>query len=372
MTPANLDCDVAVVGAAPSGCAIAWGLAPFCRVLLLEAEVKVRPRVGESLPPVAGPLLRALGLEAALALDGQLPSYGNSAAWGGGAPHDTEFLFAPYGAGWRIDRARFDRRMLEMAQARGAKLLRPARVTSVLQRERGRGWQLRARTPEGETELHCSVVVDATGRRAAVARLGRLATRHSFDRLVACWQSLPARGGKDDSATTVEAVRDGWWYTMAVPSGARVVAIHTDSDLPGFATLRGAGGFAKALAATDLVRTKLATVSSCPAPRVLDARSSRLEPAAGAGWIAVGDAAAAYDPLASHGVRHALASGRHGAEAILRWLGGEASAMAAFAEAERHAHERYRADLAAVYGLERRFKGSPFWRRRHAQDGSRP
>ena len=99
---------------------------------------------------------------------------------------------------------------------------------------------------------------------------------------------MAARDDDVDSFTTVEAVPDGWWYTLALPSGARAVAVNTDSDLPGFAALRDATGFLRALNQTTLVRMSLAAAVSCPAPRVLDARSMRLIPAAGSGWLAVG------------------------------------------------------------------------------------
>ena len=93
MTPLDLDCDVAIVGAGPAGCTIAWDLAPTYHVVLLEAAVDGWPRVGESLPPAAVPLLRRLGLEAVLAVDGHVPSYGNRAAWGDVVPRHTRFLF---------------------------------------------------------------------------------------------------------------------------------------------------------------------------------------------------------------------------------------------------------------------------------------
>ena len=51
-------------------------------------------------------------------------------------------------------------------------------------------------------------------------------------------------------------------------------------------------------------------------PRVVAASGGRLEPMAGPGWAAVGDAAMCYDPLASHGLTVALASGRDVAEAV--------------------------------------------------------
>ncbi len=50
----------------------------------------------------------------------------------------------------------------------------------------------------------------------------------------------------------------------------------------------------------------------------------------GDGVIAVGDAASLCDPFLAEGLRPALMSGSHGAEAVHRWLGGEEQALAAY------------------------------------------
>src|SRR4029434_4989904 len=63
------------------------------------------------------------------------------------------------------------------------------------------------------------------------------------------------------------------------------------------------------------------------APRVVAANSSRLDSVSGHGWLAVGDAAMAFDPLSSQGLMHALASGMRAGEALHSCLAGEAAAM---------------------------------------------
>jgi|KBSSwiStaDraftv2_1062776.scaffolds.fasta_scaffold479824_2 hypothetical protein len=50
--------------------------------------------------------------------------------------------------------------------------------------------------------------------------------------------------------------------------------------------------------------------------RVVTAHSSRLDRVSGDGWLAVDDAAMAFDPLSSQGLTHALASGIRAGEAL--------------------------------------------------------
>ena len=100
-------------------------------------------------------------------------------------------------------------------------------------------------------------------------------------------------------------------------------------------------------------------------PRVVAAHSSRLDRVSGDGWLAVGDAAMACDPLSSQGLTHALASGILAGEVLHGCLAGEAAAMG---EYDRKANEAVRAysQLHGVYyGREQRWPQSAFWRRRH-------
>ena len=61
--------------------------------------------------------------------------------------------------------------------------------------------------------------------------------------------------------------------------------------------------------------------------RVVAANSSRLDCVSGRGWLAVGDAAMAFDPLSSQGLVQALASGIRAGEALNGRLAGEVAAM---------------------------------------------
>ena len=73
----------------------------------------------------------------------------------------------------------------------------------------------------------------------------------------------------------------------------------------------------------------------------------------------------AHDPLAGHGIYQALASGWHGARAIIASSDGDSGAFAryqAWADANR---ETYRNDYTDYYRRVARWPDSRFWRRRH-------
>ncbi len=82
------------------------------------------------------------------------------------------------------------------------------------------------------------------------------------------------------------------------------------------------------------------------------------------GWCAAGDAAAAFDPLSSHGMTTALWSGRQAALGIDAMLKGEAESLRVYAETMTAGVARYRVECQAVYAQEWRYADRPFWRRR--------
>ena len=83
------------------------------------------------------------------------------------------------------------------------------------------------------------------------------------------------------------------------------------------------------LAEAPHTRTRL-TAANCTvlhSPRFVSADSGILESLAGPGWLAIGDAAFSYDPIASHGIMMAMVTARDAAEAIEATLNGQPDAF---------------------------------------------
>ena len=354
--------DVAVVGGGPAGAAAALTLARLGRRVLLAdspAGHAVGFKVGESLPPAARPILHALGVWDALLADGHLPSYGNASVWGSETVASTDFLFSPYGPGWHLDRGRFDGRLRRAAEEAGADLWRAA----VRVRRAGGGGAVDA----GGPPARCDWVIDASGRRAAVARRQGTA-RSADDRLICAYARFrPADTPDPDARTLIEAAADGWWYTAPVPGRGRVVAYLTDADLAPPRLARSPAAFLALLAGTAAVGPLLAARGYRPDSPLAaaSAHSGRLDPPAGPGWVAVGDAALSLDPLSSQGILSALRTGVGGAEAAHAHLAGDSSALASYSRSVADGYRAYLRQRADSYALERRWPARPFWRRRH-------
>jgi flavin-dependent dehydrogenase len=360
---------VIVVGGGPAGCAAATVLARRGRrVLLLHDAAGRDVRIGEALPPAANPLLRDLGLLDWVGADGHLPCYGNASAWGSEELISTDFVFNPHGHGWHLDRAVFDTSLRFAARDAGATVMSDTRFLRADRGDDGR-WRVSLASEGRDAQVVRSEwLVDATGRRATVARgLGVARQRH--DRLIAFHARFRAPTGSTDrdSRTLIEAGPGGWWYSALVPGGIRVAVFQTDSDLEDRSGLLTPAGFKARIEETRHVSGLLSGHGYLltDRPRVTDASSARLEGFAGPGWLAAGDAALSFDPLSSQGIMTALYSGLRAGQAIDRCLDGDAGAVDEYAARIESIHQAYRRNLAAHYSLEWRSPQQSFWQRRH-------
>jgi flavin-dependent dehydrogenase len=252
------------------------------------------------------------------------------------------------GEGLLLARGRFDAALRQAAASAGAVVAANAETCPTRE-----GW--RVRTPDGELPLQPRLVVDARGR---IANPRRLAAHRGHGLLAVTLVGRAERG--DLGTATVEATADGWIWTHAPADGPAAAAVLVDGDE------------AAACGVGTLVRRVLAAARG-PAARLRDARAAHANDAtaraaAAAGdRLAIGDAAATIDPLASQGVEKALFAADHaaavGATALQRpeWLPRLLAAHARWELGLWHAHEATSADW---YAREQRFRDAPFWRRR--------
>jgi flavin-dependent dehydrogenase len=356
--------DAVVVGGGPAGSACAITLAAAGRTVLLVDEGGRRPgREGDVLPPEVRPALERLGLWARFGSTRPLPSPGIVSVWGDDEPAVKDFIWSPYGDAWHVDRSAFDALLVAAAEDAGATVWRASRAVGAV--PDADGWAVDVVTGGVQRRVRARFVVEATGRAASVTRMPEL-RRTAYDRLVGVVATLHEDGPGEpaDPRLLLEAAEDGWWYSAAIPGGRAVVGWMTDPDLAPSPSGRLRRLWPRQLAKTRLTHERVRD-PALAAPAIV-AASSSCRRAALNRWVAVGDAAAAFDPLSGQGVVRALETGRAGAEAIVNAQSGRAGALEAYADGVADDFRRALDQQRDLYERERRWPASPFWHRRHA------
>jgi flavin-dependent dehydrogenase len=305
------------------------------------------------------PVLKSLGVLDRCSRANGFEASRVTSAWGSSILEATTSRGIDGPWGWRIDRRRFDTMLVEAAEGAGALVYCGLRVRLV---ERARsGWRVtmcgKTSTP---TVVGARYLVDATGRPAWLAR--RLdSTSRRIDRQVALFASYSQPLA--DTSLVVESASDGWWYSVSFADSHTIAVYLTDADL----LPRGCREefFLDRLRHSAHTRERLCSLGQ-PVLKCVPADTSYRDPCAGNGWLAVGDAAFALDPLSGFGIRHALESGLVAANALRQAASGQRRALSRYQE---HSNLDFFQQLrwrAYYYAQESRWPSSTFWKRRTA------
>lgn len=342
---------VVIVGGGPTGLAAGLScVAAGCGVTILERDGFDRYRPGEHLSGRGRRALEALGIPEETVAAVVRETFAVESRWGDARLRSRDSIFDTHGPGWLISRPAFDRALVECARRRGAEIRTETSVRRLTRR--GRQWEVATATGE----LRADVIIDASGRQSTLGRQLGARPAH-YDQLVGLTATCQIR--RPLGAILVESVAHGWWYSAVLPDDRLVLTYMTDADL-----VRAQGGPAEAWAkALPFAQGAHERWAGCALPAQVHVRSATtrlLDRVVGPGWLIIGDAAFARDPLSSEGItvglEDGLAAGRLG------------RVLAAGGVPSTDHHRRvvgYLRSRAAVYGREARWSRHAFWQRRH-------
>lgn len=329
-------CGVIITGAGIAGLVLSALLdrAGIDHLVLARQEPEGQSLQSETLPPSALPLLDRLGMHALFASCGSR-SYGYHALWAGNELSSTHFWGQqPYPFGLKINKQTLLRALREQQEHR--LLMIDGFITAAA----GEGLCTLAVHAAGRhMTLAAPLVADATGRKRALLRkLG--VEEERTDQQVAATCVLPlVRLPELRYDTFTESFAGGWGIVSALDGERQSMSLFAPAGSDTARAIRDYSHWPQVLRDTRLLRSFLSAAVQ-PQVRGAGAGSSRAMQCAGEGWLAIGDAAIAFDPLSSHGISNALYTVMRAVEVIknrLRGGGGQAFA-------------RYDQNLQAIYG----------------------
>lgn len=315
--------DVVIIGGGPGGTTCAIELAQFgLSSVIIERESFPRFHIGESLTGYAGSILRRLGLADKLN-EQQFPIKPGVTVIGKDA--QNEFFVPVLHPTWQVRRSVFDSILLDKAREFGAEYRQGHVTSTVNEGETVTGIRYRPAGQESEATIHSRVVVDASGHRQFLSKLGVAGKRtiDLFDKQVAIFthfENLRRDPPPFANNTTILYSKKYHW-SWIIPISPTVdslgivipVELYRESfKRPEEALEWGIKFINPEIAPRCVGATMVEEVRTCTD------YSYRIDPFIGEGWLCIGDAHRFLDPIFSFGVSFAMTEAVEAAKAIKR------------------------------------------------------
>lgn len=331
------NCDALVIGGGPAGSSAAAILAGKGHdTVVIEREEFPRYHVGESLLPYCYFPLEKIGMIEKMKASDFVKKFSVQFVSPEGRLSVPFYFYQQMdheaSMTWQVQRADFDRMLLENAQERGAGIVLGMTARELLRNGDGSVAGVRAVDKAGEShEFRAKVTIDATGRDAfAVSRNG-WKVRDPYLNKIAIWtyyKGAMRDPGIDEGATTVAFVPEkGWFWYIPLQNDIVSVGVVAEKDYLYSESRDLATIFRREVGRNQWIERHLAAGEQTGEYFVTGEFSYRSRHCAEDGLVLAGDAFGFLDPVFSSGVFLALHSGVLAGEAVDEAIrAGDASA----------------------------------------------
>lgn len=360
MTP--MERGIVVLGGGPAGAAVALGL----RRLGHDVTVVGVPRAFDAIEGVSDRVvagLRGVGIEAALAAIAE-PSP-RCATWAGQTTAlNRERL---------VDRAAFDRLLWQELQDHGVECIAARVIRWTPGESDAGGHALQVQRPDDAQPqtLRARFVVEARGRLAPHPPQG---VTRGPETVALLWRGQGAADGEAGSA--VESLPDGWAWCARLPGGAVALQLTVDPTSIALPPRAQLGAFIRDRLSTVCAALPFLAIPATEVHALARTSGAVLAPeVCGDGWLRVGDAAMAADPLSGNGIFQSLSSALQAPMVVHTLLNHPADAPHArrfHTERVQGLFERFARIGRDFYAQEARWADRPFWAARRSWPDALP
>lgn len=350
-----MDCDVAVIGAGPSGCTLGTLLRrynPDLKVVIVEREVFPRDHVGESQLPLLMPVLAEMGVWDKVESADFPVKIGGVYRWGSTddlwsldfipqAKFDDELRPAQYRGqrlltAFQVDRAKYDKILLDHARENGCTVLEGVKVQAIRKDgDRVAGLDLVAGCDAGraalgnETQIQARYYVDASGDSGIMRRALAVEVESPTSlRNIAVWdywQNAEWSERIGVGGTRILVLSLGWGWIWFIPLGPTRTSVGLVTPAE-YLKQSGKKPEELYLEALNAEPTLSKLLSSAHRENILQATRDWSFVATklyGENWFLAGDAGGFADPILSAGLTLAQTGARKIAYSILELERGE-------------------------------------------------
>lgn len=307
--------------------------------------------LGETLPPSALPMLQSMALLPLFEKTALRKTTGYHSFWGRAAVSDHNFYFnRPFQHGLKLNKAAL------------LQVLEEKQMAHIQHYERSISISLDGNpnaTLDGITTLEAKLIVDATGRKRQLCKSLDIEQIEGDDLMAfSCHQKL-VKLERLPHGVYVEAFEKGWGIVSQLDEERQVMSLFTRKEFA-----QEFSDFANwEVLLKDTLHLKH-YLGDTPLNKLVGARANTSRPVKSAGpqWLAIGDAAMAFDPLSSHGITSGVYTALQAVGVIEAQLQDASSqAFSAYDAQLKKIYSAYYKQKLERYRQEQRWKEAPFW-----------
>lgn len=366
---ADFHWDIAIVGGGIAGSTLSCLLSRRgIRVGLIERGNFDQPRMGEVIP------FRLFkwwhdrcGLDLFFDSQADFSHVGFHLLWGdqrSPTPDVSTLLDRPTHV--RVDRIALDKCLFAHACEHGVQGLIGTQLRSAIFSDGH--WQLSLAKDGDSFSAKADFAIEACGR-SRYSPLSADRARLYEDAQMACVLRLPTPDAAFlSNRVWIESHEYGWWYVSALRGKECLIAFFTDRDLipkqAGERTAILSKLWLDTAASRELFGQLPIDQCSNAVWSCHDARMSLRRQCFGAGWMAIGDAQMALDPLSGQGIAESLRSAETAADFLINHRVKQSFDWREWTEDIARRYHQFRWERLTQYQSEQRYSESLYWQRR--------
>ncbi len=314
MKPETLKTNVLIIGKGVSGLLLSILLERNgISSIILNRETKKKPLIlAETLPPSTLKLLEELDVLHYFEAN-STKTYGYQSIWNTKEIIEENFFtMNPYKYGLKLNKQqlincleKLSPKIIQQKNNANIKLGTTKVLTNFKEKDLS------------ENYIESDFIIDATGRnRAVISSLGIPSTTHDDTLAFICY--LPKNGPHLKYGFLTESFYDGWGTISNLNETTQILTLYTSKNSKLKRILNCFSNWKNILSETIMLRHYL------PENGVFkvigkQANSSIVSKTSGKNWIAIGDAAISFDPIASHGISNAVYTANEASKTIIKY-----------------------------------------------------